>query len=145
MDLKDNGRDQRGRWRKGFGGRPVGAKGKNRAHLEAIKAMAPEAIMQLRNGVATGEKWAIELVLTHVLPTGRTIEFEDLEAADIAEAIANGDISPGEARDIVFAMSKVAEFSAVEPINKTIDIDVLKTDSIEDAANKYKFLIEDEK
>lgn len=106
MNLTDNkreitGRDTSGRFAVGNPGRPYGAKGKtSREALEQIKWMKNGAIQKLWEAVNSGERWAIEFVLSKVLPTSRTIEFEGLAPEDIRAALIAGDISPDEAKAI---------------------------------------------
>ncbi|HEU5046538.1 MAG TPA: hypothetical protein VFT64_01705 [Rickettsiales bacterium] len=106
MSYTDNqreitGRDVQGRFAAGNPGRPYGAKGKtSREALERIKLMKETAIQKLWESVNIGERWAIEFVLSKVLPASRTIEFEGLTTEDIKAALISGDISPDEAKAI---------------------------------------------
>lgn len=100
------GRDPSGRFAIGNPGRPYGAKGKtSREALERVKLMKDGAIQKLWEAVNAGERWAIELVLSKVLPTDRTIDLEGLTAADIRSALVSGDLSPEEAK----AMSTIGK------------------------------------
>lgn len=103
-------RENNGRFAVGGPGRPKGAKGKkSREALEAVKSFGPEALQKLWEAVTAGERWAVEFVLEKLLPTSRTIEFEDVTPNDVTEALRNGDISASEAKDISTALAKLAE------------------------------------
>ncbi len=108
-------RDQFGRFAIGNPGRPCGAKGKtSREALESIKQMKEGAIFKLWEAVNKGERWAIELVLSKVLPNSRTIEFEGLTPDDIKFALVSGDISPDEAKCISIAAKNINEMDFME-------------------------------
>lgn len=109
------GRDPFGRFTVGNTGRPYGAKGKTaREALEHIKWMKDGAIQKLWEAVYAGERWAIEFVLSKVLPASRTIEFEGLTPEDIRVALMSGDISPDEAKAISTATKNTSEMEFLE-------------------------------
>jgi hypothetical protein len=108
-------RDQFGRFTVGNPGRPYGAKGKtSREALERIKLMKEAAIQKLWESVNMGERWAIELVLSKVLPTGRTIELEGLTPHDVKAALIAGDISPDEAKAMSSVTKNISEMEFLE-------------------------------
>lgn len=107
------GRDIVGRFAAGNPGRPLGAKAKvSREVLEQIKLMKDGAMQKLWEAVNMRERWAIEFVLSKVLPANRTIEFEGLESEDIKAALMSGDISPDEAKAISTVMKNANEMEA---------------------------------
>ncbi len=109
------GRDHFGRFAVGNPGRPYGAKGKtSREALECIKQMKDGAIYKLWEAVNRGERWAIELVLSKILPSSRTIEFEGLSTEDIKSALASGDITPDEAKNISVTVKTISEMDFLE-------------------------------
>lgn len=109
------GRDTLGRFSIGNPGRPYGAKGKtSREALEHVKLMKEAAIQKLWEAVNTGERWAIEFVLSKVLPASRTIEFEGLAPEDIRMALMAGDISPDEAKMISTIIKNISEMEFME-------------------------------
>ena len=109
------GRDTLGRFSIGNPGRPHGSKGKiSRVALERIKLMNEGAIQKLWEAVNKGERWAIELVLSKVLPASRTIEFEGVTSADIITALVSGDITPDEAKSISSALKNIKESDFLE-------------------------------
>lgn len=115
-------RDAAGRFAKGGPGRLVGAKGKRtREALETIKSFGPEAMQQLWKQVQAGERWAVEYVLNKILPTSRTIEFEDIEADDIKQALRVGDITTAEAKEMTAALSKLVEISEIAEMKAKIE------------------------
>lgn len=116
-DNKQNltGRDELGRFAAGNPGRPYGSKGKtSRDTLERIKLMNEGAIQKLWEAVNNGERWAIELVLSKVLPASRTIEFEGLTSKDVLTALVSGDISPDEAKTISATLNNIKEGDFLE-------------------------------
>ncbi|MEF2551870.1 hypothetical protein VQ042_10940 [Aurantimonas sp. A2-1-M11] len=142
-----DGRDASGRFTPGNGGRPVGARGKApRQLLSAIRTMGPVAVERLWRAVHAGERWAIECVLTHILPRDRTIEFDAVTAADIREALASGDLSASEASNIATALAKLHELEIAERSkqaqNVTIDTEIYVGDGDEIAAEKYRLFLE---
>lgn len=115
--LSDANRDLLGRFSNGNPGRPKGAKGKqSRQALETVKSFGQEALQKLSRAVADGERWAVEFVLEKILPTSRTIEFEDATPEDVTEALKAGDITAAEAKDIATALAKLSEISGLEEI-----------------------------
>lgn len=134
-------RTARGHFTKGNGGRPKGIPNKNHAFLQTVKSLAPEALEKLKVSLEQGERWAVEFILNHALPKERTIELNGASADDIAESLMNGEISPSEARDIVFTMSKISEYSEFGSM-KTIDAVVNVNDTIDEAENKYMRMLE---
>lgn len=109
------GRDLSGRFATGNPGRPYGAKGKiSRAALEQVKWMKDGAIQKLWEAVNAGERWAIEFVLSKVLPASRTIEFEGLGPEDIRAALMSGDISPDEAKALSIVTKNTDETEFLE-------------------------------
>jgi len=124
MSYTDNkreitGRDSSGQFTTGNPGRPYGAKGKaSREALERVKLMKEGAIQKLWEAVNAGERWAIELVLSKVLPAGRTIDFEGLAAEDIKAALIAGDITPDEAKAASSAATKIHQVRMLEYFNR---------------------------
>lgn len=134
MNQTDNkreitGRDNLGRFAEGNTGRPLGAKGKtSREALDRVKSMKEGAIQGLWNSVIRGERWAIEYVLSKVLPISRTIEFEGLTSEDIRTAVKMGDISPDEAKSLSNVAKNLGEMDTLEAIHARVK-------ELEDAIN----------
>lgn len=126
MDYTDNkrgisGRDGMGRFTEGNQGRPKGARGKtSRAALEQVKSMQEGAMQKLWEAVQAKERWAVEFVLSKVLPGNRTIEFEGITPGDIGEALQAGDISPDEAKSISAAIKNIREMEDIEKIQERL-------------------------
>lgn len=117
-------RDSLGRFQKGGApGRPKGAVGrKSRASLEQIKSFGPQAIAKLWEAVNAGERWAIELVISKIIPTNsRAIEWEGVDIEDAKEALKSGDISISEFRELVSSLAKLVELSELEEIKTKLD------------------------
>lgn len=122
LSVLQDGRDPRGRFASGNVGRPIGAKNKvSRDLLAQVKAMGPAAVGKLWEAVTANERWAVELVLSHVLPAQRTIEFEGASIEDISTALEVGDITPDEAKTLATALSKLRELSDLDIIRAQLD------------------------
>jgi hypothetical protein len=128
------GRDRHGRFTPGPNnkGRPVGARAKaSRATLEQIKAMGGDAIAALREALTKGERWAVELVISKIVPANRTIEFEDFTPADIIEALRNGDLDAAEGKDLSAALRNLREIEDLEQIRaKLIELEAIVGDGV---------------
>lgn len=126
------GRDQSGRFTSGPGntGRPIGARAKaSRATLEQIKAMGGDAIAALREALGKGERWAVELVISKIVPASRTIEFEDFTPADLIEALRSGDLDAAEGKDLSAALRNLREIEDLEQIRaKLIELEAIVGD-----------------
>lgn len=121
--LSDSGRDPHGRFASSPGnrGRPLGAVAKaSRNLLAQVKALGPQAIEKLSAAVEAGERWAIEVTLSHCLPRNRAIEFEGTTPEDVAEALRAGDISAAEAKDISTALVKLGELGELAEMRERI-------------------------
>lgn len=112
---KNTVRDSQGRFTNGNHGRPLGAKNKTpKAVLKQIQAMEQAAVQKLWEAVCSGEKWAVEFVLSKILPAQRTIEMENLSAKDVKQALQDGDITPEEARTMTLALKPLMELESFE-------------------------------
>lgn len=126
MDQSDNQRkiterDAFGRFAEGNSGRPLGAKGKaSREVLENIKSMKGDALKKLWEALSRGERWAVEYVLSRVLPEQRTIEFEGVTPDDIRTALKAGDISPDEAKALANVAKNLGEMEMLEMIHSRV-------------------------
>lgn len=92
-------RDERGRIKPGFGGRPPGVKNKRaRVTLEGVQDLAPDALAMLGVLVRQGHLAAIKIVLEYTLPRGgRTIDLDGTaDPHKLIEAVTTGEISPDE-------------------------------------------------
>lgn len=118
-----DGRDHKGRFTAGNGGRPVGAKGKlTRERLADVKALWPEALQSLREAIHRGEWKATLHVLNACLPAGRTIDLEGADSPqDIAAALAAGDLSPAEAKDITAALANIASITELADLRERLE------------------------
>lgn len=117
-------RDNLGRFQKGGApGRPKGAVGKrSRAALEQIKSFGPQAIQKLWDAVNAGERWAIELVISKIVPTNsRALEWEGVEIDDVREAFKQGDLSIGELTQIVGALEKLAGIGEMAELRERLE------------------------
>ena len=111
-----------GQFARGNPGRPKGAKGrKGREVLEQIKALTPEALTALKAALDANERWAVELVLSKVIPTaGRLMEYHDTTSDDVHEALRTGEISATEAKDLSAAIAKLSEIEGVEQLKERL-------------------------
>lgn len=121
-DMFAGNRDKQGRFLKGSPGRPVGAKNHTpRAVLNQIHAMDSVALQMLWQAVNAREKWAIEYVLSRILPANRTVEFEGLAAEDIVVALTAGDISPDEGKSLAGTLRNLRELENMDEIVNRLD------------------------
>jgi len=115
-------RDPHGRFAPGGLGRPKGAVARHsRTLLKQVKAMGPDAVQKLWEALTAGERWAIETVLSHVLPRDRAIEWEGVEPDDIREAIRAGDVGSDEAARLATALAKISEIEDIATIRDRLD------------------------
>lgn len=115
-------RDQTGRFLPGNGGRPKGALAKHsRTLLAQVKAMGPDAVQKLWEALQARERWAIEMVLSHVLPRDRVLEWEGVEPEDIREAIRTGDIGSDEAARLATTLAKLSEIEDLASVRERLD------------------------
>lgn len=115
-------RDPTGRFLSGNPGRPKGALAKHsRTLLAQVKAMGPDAVQKLWEALMSGERWAVEMVLSHVLPRDRALEWEGVEPDDIREAIRTGDIGSDEAARLATALAKISEIEDIATIRDRLD------------------------
>jgi hypothetical protein len=111
-----------GQFAMGNPGRPTGAVAKHsRTLLAQVKAMGPDAVQKLWEALMAGERWAVELVLSHVLPRDRALEWEGVEPADIREAVKSGDIGSDEAARLATALAKISEIEDLTTIRERLD------------------------
>jgi hypothetical protein len=89
--------------------------------LKQVKAMGPDAVQKLWEALTAGERWAIETVLSHVLPRDRAIEWEGVEPEDIREAIRAGDVGSDEAARLATALAKISEIEDIATIRDRLD------------------------
>lgn len=115
-------RDGTGRFLKGSGGRPVGAKAKvSRDLLTQVKALGPQAVDKLKEALAQGERWSVELILQHCLPRERSIELEGMTVDDISAALMTGDVSVAEAKDLMSTAKSMREFEDLDQIRAKLN------------------------
>jgi hypothetical protein len=120
-ERKITGRDAAGRFTHGNAGRPLGAKGKiSRETLETVKSMKDGALQGLFTAIGRGERWAVEFVLSKVLPENRTIELEGMSPEDIRAALNAGDISPDEAKALANVAKNLGEMDMLEAIHARV-------------------------
>lgn len=106
----DGGRDTRGRWATGNPGRVRGSRNKvARATLQQVQSLTPKALTALEALVEQHQWKAVALVLSYSLPSGRPVEFESLDPADIAADLADGTLSIDEALKAAQALSNLAQ------------------------------------
>ncbi len=111
-----------GRFAKGNPGRPRGAKARaSRDLLAQVKAMGPDAVQKVWEAVMAGERWAVELVLSHVLPRERTLEWEGVDPDDVRAAVIAGDVTVDEAARLATALAKIGEIEDLTTIRERLD------------------------
>ncbi|MER9312041.1 hypothetical protein NKI51_22420 [Mesorhizobium australicum] len=111
-----------GRFAPGNPGRVPGSKNKiSNEAIAAIKDMKDEAITQLRERLIAGDWDAVTFVLERILPKGRAVELTDTSPSSIATALADGSISPDEARSIATALARLNEIGELADIRAKLE------------------------
>lgn len=82
--------------------------------------MLPTALKRLYEAVDRGERYAVELVVSKVLPATRTVELEALTPLDVESALAHGDISPDEGKAFSAALKNLREVENIETIEARV-------------------------
>jgi hypothetical protein len=122
--IPPEGRDELGRIKPGFGGRPPGVKNKRaRITLEGVQDLAPDALAMLGNLIRQGHMSAIKLVLEYTLPRGgRTIDLEGTaDPNKLIEAVTTGEISPDEFARIAQGWKTAVDAAELKEIKAQID------------------------
>lgn len=117
--ISDMGKDQRGRFTSSPNniGRPKGAVNRvTRELLATVKDLGPIAILKLTEAVTNGDKWALEYVLNRILPQSRTIEFENIDADNVKQALCDGTITTGEAKELSATLAKLSEITDLKTL-----------------------------
>lgn len=113
---------RRGGFQPGNPGRVPGSKNRlSRETLNAVQGLASEAIAALRLRLTAGDMRAVELVLEHCLPKGRTIDLQSTDPYTIADAMAAGDISPDEAARMATVVDKLKSIEEVESLRTRLE------------------------
>jgi hypothetical protein len=122
--IPPEGRDELGRIKPGFGGRPAGVKNKRaRITLEGVQDLAPDALRMLGTLVRQGHLAAIKLVLDATLPRGgRTIDLDGTaDPHKLIEAVTTGEISPDEFARLAQGWKTAADAAELKEIKAQID------------------------
>lgn len=102
-------------------GRKLGSRNKiSNAALKTVKDLKDDILAQFRMKIAEGDWRAIALGMAYILPKDRTIEFEGLTPSDVASMLANAEISPEEAKNVAFALAKLAEVGELQEIREKL-------------------------
>lgn len=115
-------RDALGRFGPGNGGRMPGSRNKvSSAAMQAIKDMSSEALSALRARIQAGDMQAIAFCLDRILPKGRTVELFSTDPLAISDAVANGDLTTAEAKDLAAALAKLRDLAELDDLKTRID------------------------
>lgn len=100
------------------GGRPIGTKNKlTKRSTRAITDLHDLAFLKLAELLNAGHPATVEFVVRNLLPTGgRAVQLDDLSASGLTEAIAEGAVSPSEAKSLastIAALKSIAEIDAI--------------------------------
>lgn len=110
-----------GKFAPGSGGRPKGARNKiSSAAIAAIKDMSDDALAKLKERVMASDLQAIMYVLDRVLPKGRSVEFNDVTPDGIAQLLADGLITSGEAKDVATALKALADVGKLAELEERL-------------------------
>ncbi|MEI9422022.1 hypothetical protein O7A70_12665 [Mesorhizobium sp. Cs1299R1N1] len=103
------------------GGRAKGSRNiVSAAAIAAIKSMSDTAIHQLREKLNKGDWDAIVFVLNRILPKGRAIELDAIDATTIASSLASGEVTPEEGAAITATIAKLNEIGELEQLRSRI-------------------------
>ncbi|WP_198354289.1 hypothetical protein [Sphingomonas sp. MA1305] len=115
-------RDALGRFGPGNPGRRVGSKNKlSRDTLHAVQNLAGEAVHALRLRIAAGDMTAIAYALDRILPRGRPVELDSADPLAVADSLASGEITSGEAKDIATALAKLRDVAEIDDLRARLD------------------------
>jgi hypothetical protein len=110
-------RVEKGHFARGGPGRPRGSRNKASSELlKTVKSMSGRAIAKLSEALDRGDRYAVEFILSHSLPQGRTIELFDADTENVRAAFCEGDISSSEFREISTSLEKLASLDSIEDI-----------------------------
>lgn len=117
-----NDPSNRGHFKHGNPGRPVGAKGKPtaKAITEALETRRDSALIALDRLLALGDPRAVLFVVDRLLPKGRSTPMHGLAAEDIEAAIMDGSISAAEARELAQALVAVRSLRDLDEMAETL-------------------------
>ena len=111
-----------GQFLPGSGGRLPGSKNRvSSAALQAVKDMSSEAVQGLRIRVRAGELAAIVYVLDRVLPKGRTVELLSTDPLAISDAVAAGELTASEAKELAAALASLRDLAEIDDLRARID------------------------
>lgn len=106
-----------GKFAPGSGGRPPGSKNKvSQAALQAVKGMADDAIVQLKQRLDNGDWLAISFILERILPRGRLVELDGISPSEIMNQMLSGAITTVEAKDISAALKSLNEINDMKEV-----------------------------
>ena len=118
-----SGRDARGRLVKGhgLGGRPKGAKSRFNAEvLERLGGLTSKAMATLERKLDEGDLKAATFVLARFLPSERVIDVS-AEPNGIADAMADGGLTPTETNRLSQAVKTLKEAAGVDEMRARLD------------------------
>lgn len=115
-------RKPNGQFGPGNAGKPKGARNRlNKQLLDALGDLSSQSIMVLRNALNEGNVRTAMYVLDRFLPTERSVEIQSTEPSAWADALANGDLTPGEAAKAAQAMKTLADAAEVREIKTKLE------------------------
>jgi hypothetical protein len=124
VEYRENtdGRDARGRFGPGNTGRPRGSRNRiNKQVLDALGDLSSQAVMVLRENLTQNNLKAAIYVLDRFLPSERSIEIQSTDPQAWSDALADGDLTPGEAAKAAQAMKVLADAAEVREIKAKLD------------------------
>lgn len=120
--VTDEHRDRHGRFTRGNPGKPAGAKHRfNKEVLERLGGLTTKAMETLERKLDEGDLKAATFVLARFLPSERTIELGTSDPNGIADAAAEGELTPTEANRLAQAINTLKTAAGVDEMRARLD------------------------
>ncbi|TPM21640.1 hypothetical protein [Mesorhizobium sp. B2-3-5] len=111
-----------GQFALGNPGRKPGSKNKiSNEVLQSLCDMRADAVQKLRELIMAGDFKAISYVLDKILPRDRSVELDDTSPAAIATALAEGHLTPDEARSVAATLNSLQGMTELADIRAKLD------------------------
>lgn len=111
----------RGYFKKGNPGRPLGAKGRTKRSIAtALHERTNIALAALDALIAAGSEKAVLFILERNIPKTRTVELHGTTAADIETALTEDHISPDEAAKISSTLASLKSLESIGDLNERL-------------------------
>ncbi|MCQ0971542.1 hypothetical protein MLD63_14040 [Paracoccus sp. TK19116] len=113
-------RDDRGRFVTSAGRKPGSRNRVSQQAIAELRSLSDDAFRALRENVSRNDQRAVEFILSRVLPSGRLVEM-DLTAEGISEAVAEGEVTLNELKQIAGAASALKNIGEIDQMRRDIE------------------------